>query len=81
VTAPVSPVVSPAVAKLLRMLGPERGNAVVQETMKQLGLEAVKTPNECLRFGEALIKRGGLLEALGRSIKIQALLNGANEAA
>jgi hypothetical protein len=72
---------SQALGKLVRVLGPEQGRAMADETLRQIGLPSLVSADDCLRFGEALIARGGLLEAIGRAIKIQALLNGAGKRA
>ena len=68
-----------ALQKVFNVMGAERGRAVVDETLKQLGMLELKTPDDRLRFGNALIRHGGLLESVGRAIKIQAILHGAHE--
>jgi hypothetical protein len=67
----------PSLNKLLRLLGPEKGAALIREIMRQLGLTEIRTPDDRLRFGGALIERGGLYEAVGRAIRVQAILHGA----
>lgn len=67
----------PAILKIVRMLGEDRGRQVVRETLATAGLESLASPDDRLRFGEVLVAKGGLLEAIGRSIKAQALLQGA----
>jgi hypothetical protein len=69
----------PALQKLVNVMGRERADAVIAETLRQLSLRELRTADDCLRFGDALIHRGGLLGAIGRAIKIQAILNGAIE--
>ena len=51
----------------------------MRETLRELGISAIHTADDRMRFGGALIKRGGLLEAIGRSIRVQAILHGARE--
>jgi hypothetical protein len=65
--------------KLHNMLGPERATKLVDQTLAELKLTELKTANDRLRFGSALIRHGGVLEAIGRAIKVQALLHGARE--
>ena len=65
--------------KLNNLLGAARAAELRTELLNELGLEVIESPDDRLRFGNALIARGGLLEAVGRSIKVQALLHGARE--
>jgi hypothetical protein len=69
----------PALQKLVNVMGRERADAVIADTLRQLSLRELRTADDCLLFGDALIRRGGLLSAIGRAIKIQAILNGAVE--
>ena len=69
----------PALGKLLKTLGKERGLAVIDEVMRDAKLKAIQTPDDRFAFGCALMVRGGLFEAIGRAIKIQAILHGAKE--
>jgi hypothetical protein len=69
--------VDPAISKVLTVMGRERGMAVVEETMRQAGLAAMRTPDDRYAFACALMVRGGIFEAVGRAIKIQAILHGA----
>lgn len=69
----------PSLSKLVRMYGPERTEELVRDTMRELGINAIVSANDRMRFGGALIKRGGLLEAIGRAIRVQAILQGASD--
>lgn len=69
----------PAVMKLRHMLGPDRAEALLAQTLPLLGIKEVKTPNDRLKLGKELMTRGGLLEALGTVIRTQALLHGAKD--
>ncbi|MGZ3421566.1 MAG: hypothetical protein ACXWUG_07615 [Polyangiales bacterium] len=68
---------NPALQKVFNVMGAERGRVIVDQTLKQLGVRELRTPDDRLRFGNELIKHGGLLESVGRAIKIQAILHGA----
>jgi len=72
-------VADPGLSKLVRMYGPQKADLLVKETLRELGLAALETPDDRMRFGGALLKKGGLLEAIGRAIRIQAILHGARE--
>ena len=63
--------------KLANALGPIRGGAVYEETMKTIDAEEPLEAEELYRFALALMSKKGLLEAVGRAIKIQAILMGA----
>lgn len=65
--------------KLSNIMGPVEGPKLISSTCKALGLKGLDTPQDRMLFACALIQRGGLLEAIGRAIKIQALLHGAIE--
>lgn len=68
-----------ALQKVFNVMGADRGRVIVDQTLRQLGVRELKTPEDRLRFGNALIKHGGVLESIGRAIKIQAILHGAND--
>ncbi len=69
----------PALIKLKNLLGEEAAAKMVRAIFVELGIHALGGPNDLLRFGAALVKRGGLMEAVGRSIRVRALLHGATE--
>ena len=69
----------PAVSKVINVMGHERGMAVVDEVMRHANLRELRTPDDRYAFGCVLMKRGGVFEAIGRAIKIQAILYGASE--
>lgn len=68
-----------AVSRLTRALGPSAGPTCTQEVLAQLGLTHLKTPMDLLRFANQLLLRGGLIELVGMSLKVTALLRGARE--
>ena len=69
----------PALVKLVNVMGRDRAATVIAETMRRAGLASVATPDDRYRFACALMARGGICEAIGRAIKIQAILHGAKE--
>lgn len=64
--------------KLVNLMGEERGRRVYAETLAALELTDISSPNDSARFGEHLIRRGGVFASIGRAIKIQAILHGAD---
>ncbi len=68
-----------ALAKLRRVFGAEKADELVGATMRRAALTSLDTPTERLRFARELIKNGGLQEALGNSIAVQAILEGGEE--
>lgn len=68
-----------AVQKLVNVLGSERANRTIADTMRRAGLRSLDTPDERYRFACELMTQGGILEAVGRAMKIQAILHGAKE--
>jgi hypothetical protein len=67
----------PAFEKLENILGRERASEVWASELQLLGVADLDEPGDRLRFGQALVRHGGILEAIGRSIKVQAVLRGA----
>jgi hypothetical protein len=66
-----------AVQKIHNVMGEDKGQKLIDETMRSVRLSRVTTVDDLLKFGEALVVQGGVIEAIGRSIKIQAVLHGA----
>jgi hypothetical protein len=77
--ASLDPAHDPALRKLVNMLGAQ-ARPLIAETLREAGLTDLITPDDRYRFACALMKRGGIYEAIGRAIKIQAILHGAAEA-
>ena len=70
---------SSALQKLVHVLGRSRAEALTQETLRKIGRPNLADPESRLLFGHALTHHGGVIEAIGRAIKIQAILQGAEE--
>ena len=69
----------PALRKLVNMMGPTKADALTEEILHRIGRQELVTPDDRYLFAVELMKRGGMLEAIGRAIKIQAILMGAKE--
>lgn len=65
--------------RLVKALGAKRAAEVFREALTQLGDRPIETPQDMLDFAAVLIRSGGLVQAVGRSLKVQALLRGAVE--
>ena len=63
--------------KLVNLLGQEKAELVVRETLAKIGLTELLTPDDCCLFADELIRQGGVLEVVGRAMRIQAYLHGA----
>lgn len=70
---------NPVLEKLTYVLGPDEAPKFITATCRSLGLPGLDNPQDRMLFACALIERGGLFEAIGRAIKIQAILHGAQE--
>lgn len=70
-----------SIEKLERILGHERASSVIAAAMKAAGVRDLDDPTSRLRFGRALCRKSGIVEAIGRAITIQAILEGADESA
>ncbi|WP_428262260.1 hypothetical protein [Haliangium sp.] len=64
--------------KLINAMGPTSAKKLMKETLAQLGLVELKTADDRLHFGSALITRGGVGKLIGQSIMMQARLHGAH---
>ena len=63
-----------ALQKLTRVLGPEKAEAVVRDCMSVAGVHDLEDPDQRLRFARELIQRGGVYDAIGNAIAVQAIL-------
>jgi hypothetical protein len=63
--------------RVTNALGPKRAGEVLREALHQTADHPVDTPDDLLALAEAMVTQGGLIEAIGRSLKVQALLRGA----
>ena len=66
-----------AMQRLIRAVGPSVGPEAARQALSTLGIHELSSPTELLGFAEQLILRGGVFEAVGRGLKISALLRGA----
>ncbi len=66
--------------RIERVLGKEGAAALIATSCTELGIEQLKTSDDVARLGDLLIASGGLHEAIGRAIKVKAILSGASGA-
>lgn len=62
---------------MVNFMGPRRARALMHEVLEQLGLVELRNAHDRLRFGSALIERGGASKLIGETIALQARLHGA----
>jgi hypothetical protein len=65
--------------RLVRALGAQAGQRVADEALARIGATELRTPDELLAFANHLVTQGGVIEAVGRALKVSALLRGAVE--
>ncbi len=65
--------------RLVKALGEKRAAEVFRDAFDRFGEGNVETPQDMFDFAQLLMKSGGLVQAVGRSLKVQALLLGAVE--
>jgi hypothetical protein len=70
---------SDATMKLERILGETRAKQLISEIMAERGLSSLDSPDARASFASGLIERGGVIEAIGRAIRVQAILHGASK--
>ena len=66
-------------AKIARVLGRSRAEAILNELLLQLGIE-LNTPQDLLRLGEGMTRREGFEGAVGAMLTVAAVLRGAHKA-
>jgi hypothetical protein len=64
--------------QLARVLGEPKASEVLDECFREAHLARVDTAQQLLDLAEALMKRGGFIEVIGRFLKVRALLGGAH---
>jgi len=69
-----------AVSRLQRAMGERAGARCAGELLAELSLREIRTPVELLRFATCLTQRGGVMEVVGSTLKVVALLRGAEVA-
>ena len=66
-----------AMQRLIRAAGPAAGPEAAREALTTLGIAELSSASDLLGFAEQLIAKGGVFEAVGRGLKVSALLRGA----
>jgi hypothetical protein len=75
--APYNTLTETALTRLKRALGPQKGEATADKVLRQMGVYQLGTPQDLCDFSNHLIVQGGVAEAVGRSLKVMALLRSA----
>lgn len=66
---------------LSRALGREKAEEMIGQCMRAAGLTEVVTPEHLLKLAESIVASGGFAEEIGRSLRIQAMLEWARSSA
>jgi hypothetical protein len=66
-----------ALARLTKVLGPDAGRRVFDETLTAAGLSSLATADDLYAFAGALSARGGFEGALGGLLAVAAVMRGA----
>lgn len=75
--SPNSALTETAVTRLKRALGPQKGEAMATLILRQMGITQLNQAQDLCDFANHLIVHGGVAEAVGRSLKVMALLRSA----
>ncbi len=65
--------------RLVKALGATRAGEVLDDALARFGDRQVETAQDLFDLAALLIGSGGLVQAVGRSLKVMALLRGAAE--
>jgi hypothetical protein len=68
-----------AINKLTKALGKEKAELIIQECLQEINLTTITSSQEMYKFALSLIRRGGTIGVIGHSLKIQAILDGAEQ--
>lgn len=63
--------------RLKRALGAPAAERIAKDGLMKLGLHELRTADELLQFSNYLLKQGGVVESVGRALKVTAILHGA----
>ena len=66
-----------AFKQLRPVLGAEMALSIVRSCLDEVGLLDTTTPDEALIFATELLRHGGFVEVVGRTLRVKALLAGA----
>lgn len=66
-----------AATKLAKLVGPERAPQLVASVCERASLRSLDSPDDLLRFADALGEEGGFVGALGALLRVRAILDGA----
>ena len=75
--ATLNPLTDTTLTRLKRALGPQEGEAMAELILGKMGLQQLASPQDLCDFANHLIQYGGVAEAVGRSLKVMALLRSA----
>lgn len=67
------------IQRLTKALGPSVAGQLAKDGLMRLGLNELRTPDELLGFANYLLTHGGVIESVGRALKVTAILRGARE--
>ena len=65
------------IERLMKAVGRSAGERHAREALANIGLREIRTPDELLAFANYLLKQGGVVESVGRALKVTAILRGA----
>jgi len=61
--------------QLAKIVGQEKATALVADCLTEAGLTRVETASDLNALSEAMVKRGGIIALIGRTLKVQAILS------
>jgi hypothetical protein len=68
-----------ALERLTKAVGRAAAERYAKEALGRLGVRELSTPDDLLEFANYLLKQGGVVESVGRALKVTAILRGARE--
>lgn len=66
-----------ALRQLVRVLGEAEAADVIAQVTAETGVQRLQSAQQVLTVAQALVRRGGFVEVVGRMLKAQALVAGA----
>jgi hypothetical protein len=67
-----------AKAHLAVVLGSEKAQTILDDCVRESGLDEIESPDALLELGRVMLSRGGFVEIVGRFVRVQAIVGGAH---
>ncbi len=67
--------VQKAKEQLAKLVGPEKAATLLADCLSEAGLTRVSSPSDLIALSDVMVRRGGIITLIGRTLKVQAILS------